>query len=204
MQDSKMTPIETEKPIKTSLFSALSDLQNIISTIQDLAEETESEDELNALIAQHLPVINEQKIAIKEKVDARINFIEHIDMLAKKTKEDEEYLAKRRKGLENLKKRLMAQTKSLMEENPEIPFKGTRKEFKIQKNGGKQSISYQTAFKSLDYIIDDQAAKFLEDEFKEKKEVWVLKKPEFDEAIRKGLQHPYAILEEKGTHIRIR
>ena len=210
MKDSKTdlidtTPVSTpDTPKKPTLYSALFDLQNTISIIQDLAEETENEDEMNALIALHLPVVSEHKGIIQEKIDKRIGFIEHIDMLAKKMKEDEQSLTKKRKTLDNLKKRLMDYTKMTMETMPEIPFKGTHKEFKIQKSGGKRKITYNLTLEQIENVLTEEEAKFMEPEFKEEKTIFVLKKSDFDNAIRNGADHPFAMLEPAGTHLRIR
>jgi len=191
----------TKKP---SLFGAITELQNIIGTVQDLAEDTETPEQLDEIINQHLPMINEAKELIQNRVDARIYFIENLTFLVDKIKKEEEDLQKRRRILENLKERIKDNTKFLMENNPEIPFVGSKKKFAIQNNGGKQAITYQMAFRSFDHVLTDENARLIEDEFKEVKTITVLKKAEFDEAIRNGLPHPFAELEPRGTHLRIR
>jgi hypothetical protein len=141
---------------------------------------------------------------LAQKVDGRIWFLENLDILIRKFRADADYASKRARVLENLKERVKEHTKLLVEANPELTFQGSSKCFKVQANGGKQAITYSIPLCEVSNVLTDEDAKYLEPEYKEQKVVWVLKKDTFDHAIRNGAMHPFATLESRGTHLRIR
>lgn len=148
-----------------SLTTSLDSLKNVLEALEQAENMETFNEEIFLTLAPELDVAME---GLKERVDARINFLEYCQIMESKFKGEIGYLEKKVKTLQNIQSSLKKHTMLLLEQNPAINFQGERKKFKIYNNGGKASLEWKATLQEIKNIVDPtEVALFPADMIKE-------------------------------------
>lgn len=192
------------KDSRFSLVTAINDLSKVAIAIETLVESNLDPEKADEILSNLAPELDVAVESFKERVDARINFLEFLSILESKIKEDVSYLQQKITSIHLLQERLKKHTVYLIEQNPGVLFEGSVKKLVVQQNGGKQPIEYKVALQGMKDLVDPtDASKFPADFIKERK-VLQLEKDKFEAYLSSGGQSDAAQALPRGKHLRIR
>ena len=189
-----------------SLVTAMSDLVKVSEALEAMADISLDPAKADSILMELAPQLDTAVDNFKERVDARINFLEFLKVLEAKLKDDVAYLTAKANSCALLQERLKAHTKLLMEQNPTVPFQGTLKKFAIQNNGGKSPIEWTAKLQTANYIVDPtDIEKFPADlGFIKPLTVFQLDKEKFEAYLFSGGTCEAAKALPRGNHLRIK
>lgn len=186
------------KAESTSLLGSVIETLNVMKICEEKLERGEE-------IPQELLALDYSLSNFQQMVDKRISFIERIDHEIKGIDEQIAFFQSKKKVFTEMKNKVKEHTKLILEEYPDIDFKGTNKRFAVQKNGGKRAIEWKIEMSTLPHVLREQDVQYCPEAYVIEKSVKVLNVPVLEEDIRNGkVQTDIAKLGEQGTHLRIK
>jgi hypothetical protein len=187
--------------VDNSLVIALSSLQLVIESIENI----DILDEANAdrILTELAPAMDASLDDFKDRVDARIDFIEYLEVMKEKNKADAAYFQNKARVCTLLQEKIKEQTKALVEANPTVAFVGTRKKFKVQNNGGKASSEWKATLQDLKNIVDPTEIPLFPEDMVEEVKMFVLNKEKLEAFLIAGGVCEGVKLLPRGKHLRI-
>jgi len=184
---------------RMSLMISVDALKSIVEAI----EENESGELNEDRILELAPQLDAAMDNLKEGVERRIQFLDYCALMEKRIEAEIEYLAKKKKALQNVQASVKKHTMFLLETNPSIEFTGERKKFKIYNNGGKVPLEWNIKLQEYKNIIDPaDLGKFPSDMIKEAK-IFVLDKEKLEGFLAIGGSCEAVKALPRGKHLRI-
>lgn len=187
--------------VKSSPGSLMGSVIETLQVMKICEEKLENGEE----IPKELMQLDHSLSNFKQNVDKRIALLERIDEEIGSIEREISFYESKKKLLAEMKNKVKEHTKAIVEQFPDVEFKGTNKRFAIQKNGGKQGIEWKIEMEELPYVLRKQDVQYCPEAYVIEKTVKVLNIPMLEEDIRNGkLQTDIAKLKERGTHLRIK
>lgn len=176
---------------KINLYQAAADLEKICEVIDNL-------DDIGPLVKA---LFDEQKESLEDSVDRRISYLHHLDNASEGAKKMVASWQNRIKVLENTRQRILDYTADVLRTLPNLRYKGSLGELRLQANGGKRALELREDYQRVsgDFIngaIDGLDPEFLQPGFK-------LDLGKIRERLESGESLEFATLKERGQSVRV-
>lgn len=142
------------------------------------------------------------ELALADAVDRRIAMIRFVEGAIEGAKAARDAYAADAQRLTDLLTSMKDRTKDIVQANPDLPYSGTLGRFTVQKNGGHAPLKLTFGDREVSKTELDLFE--VPERFVGSKVVFWIRTDEVRAALAAGEKLPWAELEERGHHLRIR
>lgn len=195
----ELVPAEETKPARRTLSVVLADMSRFMMLVEDYFERGEDVPE------DLFPVFSAIKGELAASVDRRVAFFEGMKDLITRLDREKVYFSTMLARAERLLAQVEDHTKRCVSALPERKAEGTWRKLCVVDNGGAALVEWRVKLGEVKNVLPSGWELRIPEDFIEFKKVAVLKKAEFEAALRTGvLTSELAHVLPRGTHLRVR
>lgn len=188
---------------RSTLTTSISELKSICEAIEEISSTTEIPSaEVDRIVSALVPTFDRAVENFQGRVDARISLMDSLDLLGDRLSNEIKHLQGKLQTAKNIKQRVCDNTQMFMEANTDLDFRGAFRRLALINNGGKQGIEYARPLQAIGDIIDPADTHLYADEYIDGVKIFRLKREQFENEIRSGVESSAAVLKPRGQHLR--